>query len=125
MLKKWQSCEGVLKEIHRQTEEIGARLIIANLPLGWQVDSEVVRFRRDELEINMPDSFLHSRAANDLMMGFCKKNNIPCIDLLDQFREAYSEGAKDLFFRKDGHMTAKGNRLLAKLLVQELTPLIH
>ena len=47
-----------------------------------------------------PYSFLHSRAANDLMVDFCKKNDIPCIDLLSQFRKDYSEGAMDFFFKR-------------------------
>ena len=54
--KKRQVCEGLLEETHRQTKQIGAQLIIANLPLGSQVDPEVGHFRRDVLEINMPDN---------------------------------------------------------------------
>jgi hypothetical protein len=57
---------------------------------------------------------------NQSLIDFCQQQNIPWIDLTPMLREQASYEPAPLYFRKDIHLNARGNEIVAKLLTQLL-----
>ena len=78
----------------------------------------------------LDDEILVSNFANELVTDFCSEKNILCFDFLRKFRTHYENGLKitendsnyvtKLYYEKDGHMTQKGQSLLAHLIYKDI-----
>lgn len=74
-----------------------------------------------------PSCFDHSESTElrrtqllpDLIMGWCRKNGLECIDPNARFQELEREG-KRLYFQFDGHWTAAGHAAAAEILARHL-----
>ena len=57
---------------------------------------------------------------NRLVLEYCEQMELTCLDLLPGLREAYSGGARPLYFPQDRHLNVAGNRRAAKMIFQFL-----
>jgi hypothetical protein len=90
----------------------GARLVILSYPSMLQVDATEV-LDEGGFDSAMPDRMLAS---------FCKEHAIEFIPLLDRLKAA--DGDRDLYFRKDRHIAAKGHEVVAQVLAERLAPIL-
>jgi hypothetical protein len=61
---------------------------------------------------------LNIEAKRNLITDFCRKENIPMIDLTDEFKKEANPW--DFYFLHDGHMNARGNERVANAIAAYL-----
>ena len=93
------------------------KLVIAILPDQFQVDPELrkaifakyKRIKEKNIDLTQPDN---------LIVNFCRAQNIHCLDLLGQFQEQGK--TRQLYTLRDTHWNEAGNRLAADLIFEYL-----
>lgn len=55
---------------------------------------------------------------NHTLAGFCRQHNLVCLDLTPALREKAGIEASSIYFNQDIHLTARGNQIVAELLVK-------
>lgn len=118
MQSQWTACERVLLEIKKSAQALNSNLVIYIIPQAAQVDSAHFQFLK-QLGFHVPNEVLASRKANDIVVDFCKRNDIPYVDPLVRLRSEADMG-QHLFYRMDGHPNAKGCEVLGEFLAEEL-----
>lgn len=113
----------ILKEVVAQVRAAGAQPIITVFTAGFMVEPEsfdpVLYAFKDTAPLR------RTTALNDMVIDFCKTENVPCFDPLRSFRTlAEQPGADPLYIAGDGHMTARGNRIYAQMLAEAYGSLI-
>ncbi len=102
--------EEVIAKFKKETDAIGAELIVLLIPSKEQVSdkmlSEVIR------KFDIKASELDMQAPNKLTKSVCDKLGIPLIDLYDSFRNT----DKFPFFMRDEHLSIEGHKLIASEL---------
>jgi hypothetical protein len=58
--------------------------------------------------------------VNHTLLDFCRQNNLTCIDLLATLRERARQEPESIYFRKDIHLNARGNQLVAEAVGPQL-----
>jgi hypothetical protein len=111
----WVHTEQLLEQLRAAVGASGARLVIAVLSTRDQV---------------YPDSWQRILAAHPRMQGqawdldapqrrveaWCVQHTVPCVLLGPRFRAAAERGAAYLHYPHEGHWTAAGHHLAAKIL---------
>jgi len=118
MRQEWRLCEDVLRETKRVAEAAGAELVVLAVPHSHAVSRRWVRFL-GELGCDVNEEMTSTRTINEWLAEFADREQIPCIDPLDQFRTA-SESGQRLYFDTDDHMTPLGQHLLGEALADGL-----
>lgn len=118
MRQEWQLCEGVLSEIHRVAKETDAELVILAIPAAYAASPRWVRFLRS-LGCEASDELTKLRTINDWLAEFASRENVACLDTLDEIRAAVAAG-EQIYFDTDGHLTPLGYRLVGQLLAAGL-----
>jgi lysophospholipase L1-like esterase len=57
---------------------------------------------------------------NQALADFCRQHQLACLDLTPTLREKAQDEADSIYFRKDIHLNARGNELVAELLAEAL-----
>jgi len=121
MEHQWDICQQAIKSISKTIEATEAKFVLMVLATPAQVSREFLAARR-LLGMNIPDIALTDTSVNDRLKTFCEKEHLICIDTLLPARQAAKSGTK-LFYPIDGHPTAKGQALYAKVVAEKLVRL--
>jgi hypothetical protein len=107
----WQLMQQALREMHRDADAIGAKLVVALIPSKEEVYWDVVRGdlpAQNSGDIDRPLGLVHQ---------FCAATGIAVCDL----RPRFEQGAKDrkqLYLRVSGHWNDAGNELAAETIAE-------
>ena len=112
LLKKWGECSAILLKMKDWCDRRKIKLVIAILPDQFQVDPELrkviyahyKRINEKNIDLNQPDN---------LIVDFCRAQNIHCLDLLGPFQEQGK--TRQLYTLRDTHWNEAGNRCLIPL----------
>ena len=107
---------GLLREAARFCRERGVPLVVLSIPQQFQVLVEGRGYSHEGLNMHYIDRELGQLAARE---GF---HWIPALDAL---ASAYREQPEDLYFRLDGHLNERGNRLVAEYFTGQLDSLVQ
>jgi hypothetical protein len=102
--------------IERIAEANGVSVVVASMPYGAYLGGGAAENLR-RLGFNIPDFLDHDRSTDDHIRRAAADVGLQFISVLDGF-QAVSSG--DLFIPFDGHYSAAGTKLFAKLVSQEL-----
>jgi hypothetical protein len=107
---------GTFSAIRELAEQNGVNVVVASMPYGAYLGGAAAENVR-RLGFNIPDFLDHDRSTEDTIRRAAADTGLPFVSVLDGF-QAVSSG--DLFIPYDGHYSAAGTKLYAKLLSQEL-----
>jgi hypothetical protein len=113
----WQGCSEVLLKMKAWCDQRQIKLVIAILPEQFQVDqalrdavlTKYNHIAAENLDLSYPDN---------LIVNFCRTQNIHCLDMLGQFQEQGK--TRQLYSLNDSHWNEAGNRLAADLIFDYL-----
>jgi hypothetical protein len=103
--------------IGRVAQANGVSVVVASMPYGAYLGGGAAENLR-RLGFNIPDFLDHDRSTDDQIRRAADDVGMHFISVLDGF-QAVASG--DLFIPFDGHYSAAGTELYAKLLAKELT----
>ena len=115
--QKWRECAAILLKMKEWCDRRKIKLVIAILPDQFQVDPELrkeifahyKRIKEENMELTQPVN---------LIVNFCRAQNIHCLDLLGQFQEQGK--TRQLYTLRNTHWNEAGNRLAASLIFEYL-----
>jgi hypothetical protein len=115
--KNWRECSAILLKMKDWCDRRKIKFVIAILPDQFQVDPELrkaifakyKRIKEKNIDLTQPDN---------LIVNFCREQNIHCLDLLGQFQEQGK--TRQLYALRDTHWNAAGNRLAADVIMAYL-----
>jgi hypothetical protein len=120
MQQEWRLCEGLLREMHHVAAAGGAEFVILAIPHSHAVSGRWVHFL-GSLGCEVNDRLTTTRTLNNWLANFAQREQIACLDVLEQFRAAEIRGER-LYFDTDDHLTPQGQRLLGRRLADALRP---
>ena len=100
----WAITERLIERLDYETKQDGAQLLIAVLPVGYQVYDDPRHTHRSNENLYLVEQRLQKIAT---------RNGIPLLPLLDKFKEAAKQQQAHLFFDQIGHFTVSGHQLTA------------
>ena len=100
---------GLLNELDRTTRSAGGRFVLVLFPQRHQVQSGDWEAMASYWNLDRGD--FDMEAPNRIIGGYCRENDIECVDLLDLFREHAGAGTLylpggDVHFNRRGHALA-------------------
>jgi hypothetical protein len=112
--KNWRECSALLLKMKDWCDRRKIKFVIVILPDQFQVDAELrkaifakyQRIKEKNIDLTQPDN---------LIVNFCREQNIHCLDLLGQFQEQGK--TRQLYALRDTHWNEAGNRLAADLIL--------
>jgi hypothetical protein len=115
--RNWRGCSEAILKMKAWCDQRQIKLVIAILPEQFQVDQalrEAVltkynHIAAENLDLSYPDN---------LIVNFCRTQNIHCLDMLEQFQEQGK--TRQLYSLNDSHWNEAGNRLAADLIFEYL-----
>jgi hypothetical protein len=116
----WSETIAVLERLRRAVEESGATYVLLIHPDRFQIEDDL-RAELAGAEGESDDRYDFD-APQRFLAEYCRSQQVPCIDLLREFRERGAAGG--LFVFRDPHYDNAGNRLAADLIARRLTPLL-
>ena len=118
----WARNRKILEDIFTLARKHDAALQIVIIPAILQTSDRDLKPMR-EIGFTIDSSLLGKRVPQDLLLDFCREQQLDCLDLLPAF---LNSNDPDLYIPKDFHWNASGNRLafdsLKPSLVQILFP---
>lgn len=114
LIKNFDKIKILLKEMKKVSNEKNASFVVVLVPAKTQVlDKDWEKYQKYYKD------FETSRTMpQDLIMDFCEKSNITCIDLLSEFLKKASKGG--FYFNIDGHLNEKGHQLASSVIYENL-----
>ena len=111
--KNWRECSAILLKMKDWCDRRKIKFVIVILPDQFQVDPELrkaifAKYKKIEeknIDLTQPDN---------LIVNFCRAQNIHCLDLLGQFQEQGK--TRQLYALRDTHWNEAGNRLAADVI---------
>jgi hypothetical protein len=111
--KNWRECAAVLLKMKDWCDRRKIKFVIVILPDQFQVDPELrkaifakyKKIKEKNIDLTQPDN---------LIVNFCREQNIHCLDLLGQFQEQGK--TRQLYALRDTHWNEAGNRLAADVI---------
>src|SRR5262245_17232586 len=114
----WLMTERLLEKTNSVATGNGAKMAVFMLPLFIQMsDERLAQFlqaqglTREHINIDQPQQ---------IMKRWGRQAGVPVIDLLPEFRGWVKERGDTLFLENDGHWTADGHRLAARIVSKQL-----
>jgi hypothetical protein len=101
--------EELLRQAQGIAEGGGARLVVLSIPQLFQVLHVAHGYSLDAVDSGWVDREFAKHA---------QANGYTWLSTLDHLADLYRGGEDDLYYRFDGHLTSKGNDVIARLLVQ-------
>ena len=111
----WNHLEAALSALDAEVRRSGARMVLAVIPAGVQVDKKYWWAAR--LGFALDDRVLSEPVFQDRLRGFASGAGIPFIDLLPEMK---SLGSSVLYFEQDGHWNASGHEAAARAIANGL-----
>jgi hypothetical protein len=104
-----------LRRLKHEVDDAGRQLLLVIIPENHQVpgQGEAIKYRRG-LESG---EVITSTAPQDLLVDFCERERIDCLDLLPVF-QANSDAS--IYWADDSHLTPEGHELVAETIVSHL-----
>jgi hypothetical protein len=115
--EEWQKCTAILLKIKDWCEARQIKLVIIIFPDQFQVDEEL-RIAVLKRYKNIHAQNFDLAYPNNLIVNFCKAQNLDCLDLLEQFQEQGK--TQPLYSLRNTHWNAAGNRLAADMIFRYL-----
>lgn len=119
--RAWRVTEALLRELQRQTREIGSELVVLYVPTAaeihpqrWEATKQKYGLSEDGWDITRLERELAAR---------CRRNAIHFVNPAPAFRAAAARSwfaRTPLYFELDPHWTPEGHRLAADVLVEYL-----
>jgi lysophospholipase L1-like esterase len=113
----WLHLEAALSALDAEVRRTGARLVLAVIPAGVQVDKKYWWAAR--LGFALDGRVLDEPAFQERMRSFAVREGISFIDLLPEMK---SLGSSFLYFEQDGHWNASGHDAAARAIARGLRP---
>jgi len=118
----WARNREILQNIVKLAHQYDARLQVVIIPMNLQTSDRDLQLMR-EIGFKIDSSLLGTRVPQDLLLDFCREQQVDCLDLLPAFLNSTDP---NVYIPKDFHWNASGNRLafdsLRPRLVQILFP---
>lgn len=89
----------------------GTKFAVLSIPQSFQVLFQARGMRAPGIDVDAVDRRLGAFAAAD---------RVPWLPVMDRMVEDYRSNRSDLFYRFDGHLTARGNHVVGEWLASEL-----
>jgi len=118
--RAWPLLEDILRAMNRDTRARAARLILAVIPMDVQVSEKYWR-NYQRLGFRFDPAILRENRPQDRLRAFASAEGIPVVDLLPVFR---AHAARPLYFSKNPHWTAEGQRLAARAIAPPVLDLL-
>ena len=105
----------VTMDLLRQSAEYaasaGTKFAVLSIPQSFQVLFQVRAMHAAGIDVDAVDRRLGAYAA---------AQRVPWLPVMERMVEDYRQNRADLFYRFDGHLTARGNRVVGEWLATEL-----
>jgi lysophospholipase L1-like esterase len=115
----WAVTEAIVAQLNREVTAHGARLVVLLLPDRNQVEDGYLARALQEYPAMM-DYKWDLDKPNRIMRQFLAEEQIPALEMLDEFQTRAQETGRPLYYPKDGHWNVEGQRLAGELLAQKL-----
>lgn len=110
--RAWPRAERHLNLLREAVAADGAQLVVMVIPDAVQVDPAAQQFVHSlGYEVD-PAWLTRSCRTTAAVEAWCREQGIPCLDLLDDFRQA----SVPLYYPQDSHFNPAGHQLTAELL---------
>lgn len=115
--QRWRNMRAILDVMREELSDRGVPLAIAYIPSAVRYDPRVHDpshlWRRAGFE--MRETWLSGQAPFPRALStWARSREVPFLDLTETFRSARVSEAPRLYYPRDGHLTAKGHRLVAE-----------
>lgn len=111
----FETTQALMRAAEEKCASQGCALGFVLAPSLWQV--EAAEWGRLLERFSLPSPSMDRRQPNRLLAQFCARQGYPCIDLLPVLEARAREGER-LYFRKEQHWNALGQRRVAEALVR-------
>jgi len=115
----WKSVEKLLEKTLALARTNGSKAIMVIFPHALQIDKHQLNFFKKK-GFNISNKIVDSRIPQDLLLDFCNKNNISCLDLLPLLKSSENQ----LYLSYDQHLNEQGREFAAieikKFILEEL-----
>ena len=112
----WARNREILQELVQLAHKHNARLMVVIIPAALQVSDRDLMLMR-EVGFEIDSSLPGKRVPQDLVLDFCREQEVACVDLLPAF---LNSNDRELFLPKDCHWNATGNRFAFEMLKPHL-----
>lgn len=113
---------GALTALRRKCEELGATCVVAPIPSHSVVDPEYsASFARGALGLESTDAFAPEKPVDDFLR-LADEAGLATLDARSTLK-AMQRGGDELYYQRDWHLNAAGNRALSSFLHDELDKL--
>ncbi len=113
---KMQATASILDRIYQFCESRNSKLVVVSVPQLFQVIEQASTGPDGgDLDVSIPDAGIQSLLSD---------KDIVWISALDTLSEHYAAEKQDLYHRYDGHLNGLGNDVVARLIYDELHPLL-
>jgi hypothetical protein len=118
MKQGWDALESALTRLHHEVEAADSKMLLVCIPAAVQVDSTYWWLKN--LGVRIDDRVVRDTVFQDRLAQFARREQLPYIDLLPAMRKRASSR---LYYEQDGHWTAAGHDVAARVISQELSSL--
>jgi lysophospholipase L1-like esterase len=110
--RAWSTTARLISLIKRRTDELGARLVVLNIPFRNQVEPDTPPVCSEYPLMDVQTN----------LARICREAGAEFIDALEPLRAAKAAGAPRFYWPIDMHCTPAGSAALAKIVVSALRP---
>lgn len=114
----WKITKQLFDKTRVVSERAGAKFAVFLLPLAIQVSDQTLETFLKEQGMKKEDVMIDQ--PQQIMFQWGESAGVPVIDLLPQFHDWVRERGDTLFIKNDGHWTADGHRLAARVVAHRL-----
>jgi hypothetical protein len=111
--------KAIIAQLNREVAANGGRLAVLLLPDRNQVEGNYLAQRMQEYPA-MQERQWDLDKPNRIMREFLAQEEIPVLEMLDEFRTRAEETGCPLYYPKDGHWNVEGHHLAGELLAEML-----
>jgi hypothetical protein len=115
----WTVTKAIIAQLNREVAANGGRLAVLLLPDRNQVEGNYLAQRMQEYPA-MQERQWDLDKPNRIMREFLAQEEIPVLEMLDEFRTRAEETGCPLYYPKDGHWNVEGHHLAGELLAEML-----
>jgi hypothetical protein len=115
--QQWRECSEVILKMKVWCDRRKIKLVMLLLPAQFQVDQALRQAVFTKYQ-HIAEKNYDLSHPNNLIVNFCRTQDIHCLDMLGQFQEQWK--TKQLYILRDSHWNEAGNRLAADLLFEYL-----
>ena len=111
--------DDVFRGLLRFREQVGAQLVVLIIPDEFQLNDALWR----QLQTRLPHRAQYRRRyPQERILAFCREQDILAVDALPAM--ATAQERRRMYHRRDSHLNAEGNRVLASVLTEALLPIL-